>query len=109
MVDHKMQMQSGWNVSGASIMMIPYVDDGMIHLVQNHCQLKASSVADFIVTFIGQDTHQAQNDVQLYYCIANTLDAGDRLLNLYLVNTSGKTGAQIPHPPLEDESSPWGR
>jgi hypothetical protein len=25
------------------------------------------------------------------------------------VNTSGKAGAQIPHPPLGDESPPWGR
>jgi hypothetical protein len=25
------------------------------------------------------------------------------------VNTSGKAGAQIPHPPLGDDSSPWGR
>jgi hypothetical protein len=25
------------------------------------------------------------------------------------VNTSGKVGAQIPHPPLGDDSSPWGR
>jgi hypothetical protein len=24
-------------------------------------------------------------------------------------NTSGKAGAQIPHPPLGDDSSPWGR
>jgi hypothetical protein len=25
------------------------------------------------------------------------------------VNTSGKAGAQIPHPPLGDDSPPWGR
>jgi hypothetical protein len=25
------------------------------------------------------------------------------------VNTSGKAGAQIPQPPLGDDSSPWGR
>jgi hypothetical protein len=25
------------------------------------------------------------------------------------VNTSGKAGAQIPHLPLGDDSSPWGR
>jgi hypothetical protein len=25
------------------------------------------------------------------------------------VNTSGKVGAQIPHPPLGDDSPPWGR
>jgi hypothetical protein len=28
----------------------------------------------FIETLIGQETHQAQNDVQLYYCIVNTFN-----------------------------------
>jgi hypothetical protein len=36
-------------------------------------------VAEFVATFIGQETRQAQNDVQLYYCIANTLDERGRL------------------------------
>jgi hypothetical protein len=27
----------------------------------------------------------------------------------FFVNTSGKAGAQIPHPPLGDDSPPWGR
>jgi hypothetical protein len=29
--------------------------------------------------------------------------------NVQDVNTSGKAGAQIPHLPLGDDSSPWGR
>jgi hypothetical protein len=32
------------------------------------------NVLAFVATFIGQETCQAQNDVQLYYYIANTLD-----------------------------------
>jgi hypothetical protein len=33
----------------------------------------------------------------------------DSPVNILIVNTSGKAGAQIPHPPLGDYSSPWGR
>jgi hypothetical protein len=29
--------------------------------------------------------------------------------SVFHVNTSGKAGAQIPHLPLGDDSSPWGR
>jgi hypothetical protein len=30
-------------------------------------------------------------------------------LDMDIVNTSGKAGAQIPQLPLGDDSSPWGR
>jgi hypothetical protein len=36
-------------------------------------------------------------------------DINLKLSVFYLVNTSGKAGAQIPHPPQGDDSSPWGR
>jgi hypothetical protein len=67
-------MQSGWNATGASIMMIPDVDGVLGHLVHNYGQLTPEDVLTFVATFIGQETRQAQNDVQFYYCIANTLD-----------------------------------
>jgi hypothetical protein len=65
-------MQSGWNAPGTFIMMIPYVDGVLRHLIHNYGQLTPE--AAFVTTFIGQETRQAQNDVQLYYCITNTLD-----------------------------------
>jgi hypothetical protein len=68
------EMQSGWNAPGASIMMIPDVNGVLRHLIHNYGQLTPEDVAEFVATFIGQETRQAQNDVQLYYCIANTLD-----------------------------------
>jgi hypothetical protein len=68
------EMQSGWNATGASIMMIPDVDGVLRQLVHNYGQLTQEDVSMFVATFIGQDTRQAQNDVQFYYCIANTLD-----------------------------------
>jgi hypothetical protein len=68
------EMQSGWNAPGASIMMIPDVNGVLRHLIHNYGQLTPEDVAAFVTTFIGQETRQAQNDVQLYYCIANTLD-----------------------------------
>jgi hypothetical protein len=67
-------MQSGWNAPGASIMMIPDMDGVLRHLIHNYGQLTPEDVAVFVTTFIGQETRQSHNDVQLYYCIANTLD-----------------------------------
>jgi hypothetical protein len=42
------------------------MDGVMRHLVHNNGQLTAQKIADFAATFIRQETHQAQNDVQLY-------------------------------------------
>jgi hypothetical protein len=72
-------MQSGWNATCASIMMILDVDGVLRHLVHNYGQLTPEDVSAFLATFIGQETHQAQNYVQFYYCIANTLDDGGHL------------------------------
>jgi hypothetical protein len=55
-------------------MMIPDVNGVLRHLIHNYGKLTPEDVAAFVTTFIGQETRQAQNDVQLYYCIANTLD-----------------------------------
>jgi hypothetical protein len=45
-----------------------------------------------------------------YVVKIKTFDSGtpEELLK-WRVNTSGKAGAQIPHPPLGDDSSPHGR
>jgi hypothetical protein len=68
------EMHSGWNAPGTSIMMIPVVDGVLRHLIHHYGQLTPEDVTAFVTTFSGQETRQAQNDVQLYYCIANTLD-----------------------------------
>jgi hypothetical protein len=59
------EMQSGWNAPGDSIMMIPDVNGALRHLIHNYGQLTPEDVAEFVTTFIGQETSQAQNDVQL--------------------------------------------
>jgi hypothetical protein len=84
-------MQSGWNALGASIMMIPDVNGVLRHLVHNYGQLTAQYVSDFMQTSIGQSTLKAQNDMKLYYCIANTLDERGHLhivseADMYTVN-----------------------
>jgi tRNA isopentenyl-2-thiomethyl-A-37 hydroxylase MiaE len=58
----------------ASIVMVPDVDGVLIHLVHNYGQLTPEDISAFVATFIGQETRQAQNYVQLDYCIANTMD-----------------------------------
>jgi hypothetical protein len=55
-------------------MMIPEINGVLRHLVHNYRQLTAQDMSDCVQTIIGQQTRQAQNDVQLYYCIANMLD-----------------------------------
>jgi hypothetical protein len=67
-------MQSVWNAPIASIMMIPDVDGVLRHLIHNYGKLTPEDFAAFVTTFIGQEYRQDQKDVQLYYCIANTLD-----------------------------------
>jgi hypothetical protein len=60
-------MQSGWNATGASIMMIPDADGVLRHLVHNYGQLTPEEVSAFVATFIEQYTRQAQSYVQFYY------------------------------------------
>jgi hypothetical protein len=50
------EMQSGWNATGAPIMMIPDVDSVLLHLVHNFGQLTPEDVSAFVATFIGQET-----------------------------------------------------
>jgi hypothetical protein len=68
------EMLSGWNAPEASIMMVPDVDGVLRHLAHNYGKLTPKDVSTFFATFIGQVNHQAQNDAQFYYCIADTLD-----------------------------------
>jgi hypothetical protein len=64
-------------------MMIPDVDGVLRQLVHNYVQLTPEDVSAFVATFIGQETHQAQNYVQFYYCISNTLDECGHLRIVY--------------------------
>jgi hypothetical protein len=53
------EIQSGWNSTGASIMMIPDVDGVVRHLLHNYGQMTPEDVSAFVATFIGQETRQA--------------------------------------------------
>jgi hypothetical protein len=68
------EMQSGWNAPRASIIMVPDMDGVLRHLVRNYGQLTPKDDSAFVATLIGQEAHQAQNDMQFYYFIANTPD-----------------------------------
>jgi hypothetical protein len=64
---------------------------------------------EFTLSHRGRTSEKSlQKDVRIYpygnqnQCAAETSTQQN-------VNTSGKVGAQIPHPPLGDDSSPWGR
>jgi hypothetical protein len=60
-----------------------------------------------------QDKHSRNDRGQspsIYRSNSQTRGPGDNHQNgASFVNTSGKAGAKIPHPPLGDDSSPWGR
>jgi hypothetical protein len=55
----------------------------------------AQNVADFIATFIGQEKHQAQNDVELYYCFAKTMDKYRHLHIVYEADSCTTNGTYI--------------
>jgi hypothetical protein len=68
------------------------------------------NLADYFTKHHSPAHHKRIRDVDIH--------ADERLINRRgirdsalrgCVNTSGKAGAQIPHPPLGDDSSPWGR
>jgi hypothetical protein len=77
------EMQSGWNTTGASIMMIPDMDGVLGNVVQNYRQMTPEEVSAFVATLIGQETRQAHNDVHFYYFISNTLDERGHLRIVY--------------------------
>jgi hypothetical protein len=57
-------------------------------------------------------TYTLKNWIIFYFLIWTNFDilfSLSAFFNLLSANTSGKAGAQIPHPPLQDDSSPWGR
>jgi hypothetical protein len=53
--------------------------------------------------------HHQDNGIPNTRFMSVLLDHGSGTNERDTVNTSGKAGAQIPHPPLGDDSSPWGR
>jgi hypothetical protein len=67
-----------------------------------------STVEDFIASFPRPvlPTVQGEPDYQTINATRKFLHANSRAI---VVNTSGKAGAQIPHLPLGDDSSPHGR
>jgi hypothetical protein len=67
-------------------MIIPDMSGVLRHLIHNYGQLTPEDVAAFVTTFSGQETRKAQNDVHLYYCIADTLD--ERFISESYLNPS---------------------
>jgi hypothetical protein len=58
-------------------------------------------------TLSTKDAAMMMMDIKKYY--VGTPLPRYACMRMLLVNTSGKAGAQIPHTPLGDDSSPWGR
>jgi hypothetical protein len=73
------QIQSGWGALGASIMMIPDGNGVPRHLVHHCGLLSMENIGAFTQMFMGQETRQVQNNLQLYYCIANTFTEAGHL------------------------------
>jgi hypothetical protein len=52
---------------------------------------------------------EQNKDTHLKEVMKKSDKLSDRIVERPTVNTSGKAGAQIPHLPLGDDPSPWGR
>jgi hypothetical protein len=59
---------------------------------------------DYMVGFSNITAHKILDYLFMYHGNITAVDLENKF-----VNTSGKSGAQIPQLPLGDDSSPWGR
>jgi hypothetical protein len=89
-------------IEGKTMLMLGNEDDGVLLEDWNS---DCDSTGDFSF-HIGNTKY-----VNPHWILLDSQSTADIFCNpsLLTVNTSGKAGAQIPHLPLGDDSSPWGR
>jgi hypothetical protein len=64
----------------------------------------------YMVDLLSNIDEQIKDNGDWYACDNHyRFNSGEKVTPDDVVNTSGKAGAQIPHLPLGDDSSPWGR
>ena len=65
--------ESGWNQPGGDIVSIPDDNGVILNLITNYAQLTKANILICVRTYIGNQNRRAQNSVQLYYCLINSL------------------------------------
>ena len=72
--------ESGWNQPGGDI--LSTLDDNGVtrNLITNYAQLTKANILISVRTYIGNQNRRAQNSVQLYYCLVNSLTEEAQLM-----------------------------
>ena len=70
---------SGWNEGQGNIMSIPDSNNVTRNLIREYGRLTLDNIRTFVTTYIGQQNRRAQNDYQLYMCLANSLTESGKL------------------------------
>ena len=65
--------QSGWMEAGANIIMIQDSGGTPRNLITEYGRLTVEDIEANMQNFIGQQTRQAQNSVQLFQCLTNSM------------------------------------
>jgi len=89
--------KAGWLAPGGNILDIP--DDGGTNrnLITEYGRLSMDNIDDHVQTFFGGHNRQAQNDIQIYHCISNSLtpDGQDKIVDETEEYTIGDTPVGI--------------
>ena len=79
--------QSGWTETGANIITIPNSSGTPRNLITEYERLTVEYIEKNIQQFIGQQTRQAQNSVQLFHCLTKSMTEA---VHLKIVTESDK-------------------
>ena len=64
---------SGWIDTGENIIMIEDANETCINLVTGYGIITMEYIGAIVKYFIGQQTHQSQNSVQIFHCLTNSM------------------------------------
>eukprot|EP00957_Ditylum_brightwellii_P064873 4921701-Ditylum_brightwellii.AAC.1 len=63
----------GCDLAGGNVITIPDINGQNCNLITQYGQLTANEITAHVLTFVGQQSRQAQNSVQLYHCLKNSI------------------------------------
>ena len=65
--------KSGWNLTGGNVIDIPDGDNVDRNVINEYGRLTMEEIRTHALTYIAGQTRQAQNNMQMYYCISSSL------------------------------------
>ena len=94
---HERAEKSGWLAPGGNVLDIPDDDNVPRNLITEYGRLTMENVDDHVQTFFGNQSRQAQNDIQVFHCLSSSLtqEATDKMVDETDEYTIGDTPVGI--------------